>query len=397
VPPGATTLQVRVTAGSDDAEQAADGRVDNGSSDLEFVQDGSDVQTVGIRFASVAIPPGSTIQNAYLQLQVDEVTTAGTVTVTLFGQASNSAPTFAESDNNISSRPRTGRPVTWTIPAWTQSGVAGLAQRSPNLAAIIQDIINVGGWVSGRPIVLIITGTTGTRTAESFDGTSSGAPLLHVEFTPGTPAPTTTTTTIATPTTTVTTPTSTSTTSTTLPSGSTTLNIRVSVGADDAEENSSRKVDFKSSDLELVQDSNLQTVGIRFRNVTIPRNAHILEAYVQFQVDETGSTATNLLVQGELSPNSALFSTQTGNISGRTRTTASATWSAVPAWTQVGAAGAAQRTPDISAVIGEIVRQGTWNSNSPLSIIITGTGKRTAESYDGTSAGAPLLHVVWAP
>jgi hypothetical protein len=66
---------VRVSAGSDDAEQAPDGGVDNASSDLEFVQDGSDVQTVGIRFASVAIPPGATIVNAYLQLQVDEVTT----------------------------------------------------------------------------------------------------------------------------------------------------------------------------------------------------------------------------------------------------------------------------------------------------------------------------------
>src|SRR6185295_6507797 len=106
--------------------------------------------------------------------------------------------------------------------------------------------------------------------------------------TAGTPGPTTTTTTITTPSTT---------TSTTLPSGSTTLNIRVAAREDDAEESSSRKVGLTSSDLELVQDSNLQTVGIRFRNVTIPRNARILEAYVQFQVDETGSTATNLLVQ----------------------------------------------------------------------------------------------------
>jgi hypothetical protein len=146
LPPGSQSIQVRVSTGSDDAEQAPDGTVDNGNSDLELVVDGSDVQQVGLRFASVAIPPGATIVNAYVQFQVDEVTTAGTVAVTLAGQASNNAPTFAETDNNISSRTRTAHTVPWTIPGWTPIGAAGTAQRTPNIASIIQDIVNVGGW-----------------------------------------------------------------------------------------------------------------------------------------------------------------------------------------------------------------------------------------------------------
>ena len=130
-------------------------------------------------------------------------------------------------------------------------------------------------------------------------------------------------------------------------------------------------------DIELVDDGGLQTVGLRFRNVTIPRNATILSAYVQFQVDETNSAACNLVVRGELAPNSLVFTTATGNVSGRNRTVASAAWS--PAgWTSVGLADTAQRTTDLSSIVSEIVHQGTWNSGNALSLIVTGTGRRTA-------------------
>ena len=61
-----------------------------------------------------------------------------------------------------------------------------------------------------------------------------------------------------------------------------------------------------------------------------------------------------------------------------------------------GAAGADQQTADISAIIQEIVSRGGWKADNALSLIITGTGARTAEADHGTSA-APLLHVEWQP
>ena len=66
-----TTLEVRVAASSDDAEETASGRMSLTSSDLELVYDGSD-QTVGIRFNGVTIPQGASIRSAYVQFQVDE-------------------------------------------------------------------------------------------------------------------------------------------------------------------------------------------------------------------------------------------------------------------------------------------------------------------------------------
>jgi len=46
---------------------------------------------------------------------------------------------------------------------------------------VIQEIVDRGGWAGGNSLVIIISGT-GERVAESYDGASSAAPLLHVEY-----------------------------------------------------------------------------------------------------------------------------------------------------------------------------------------------------------------------
>ena len=53
-------------------------------------------------------------------------------------------------------------------------------QRTPNLAAVIQEIVNRPGW-SGNSLVLLISGS-GVRIAEAYDGDPDGGALLHVEF-----------------------------------------------------------------------------------------------------------------------------------------------------------------------------------------------------------------------
>ena len=174
-------------------------------------------------------------------------------------------------------------------------------------------------------------------------------------------------------------------------SGTTITEVRVAASSDDAEEESG-SISLSSSDLELVYDGGDQTVGMRFNGVEIPQGAAIVYAYVQFQVDETGSGETSLTIQGQDNDNATTFTYATGDISSRPRTTASVSWSPPP-WTTVGEAGLDQRTPDIGAVIQEIVNRSGWSSGNSLAIIITGTGERTAESYNGDQAGAALLHI----
>ncbi len=178
------------------------------------------------------------------------------------------------------------------------------------------------------------------------------------------------------------------------------VEVRVSVGSDDAEERPDKrmKVDLSSSDLELVYASGDQTVGMRFSGVEILQGTTIVNAYVQFQVDETSSEPTNLSIEGEAVDHAATFTASSGNISSRPRTTAAVSWPPPPSttiapWTTIGEAGPDQRTPDIASVIQEIVDRPGWSSGNSLVIIITGTGKRVAESFNGDPAGAPLLHV----
>jgi C1A family cysteine protease len=176
------------------------------------------------------------------------------------------------------------------------------------------------------------------------------------------------------------------------------IKVRVSASSDDAEEFPSGEMYLDSSDLELVydawQDRGNQTVGVRFNGVDIPQGAKILDAHVQFQVDEPNWEPTSLEIEGEDIDNAPSFLEADWNISSRARTDAQVSWSPEP-WTIVGEPGPAQRTADISSIIQELVDRPGWASGNSLAIIITGTGKRVAESYDGDKDGAPFLYVAY--
>jgi sugar lactone lactonase YvrE len=170
---------------------------------------------------------------------------------------------------------------------------------------------------------------------------------------------------------------------------------RISADNDDAEESGSGSMDLTSSDLELgTEGGSPQTVGMRFNNLNIPQGATIVEAYIQFTVDETDSGETSVVIRGEAADNAAEFSSTSNNITSRPQTAASVSWEP-PAWTTVGAAGEDQRTPDIAPIIQEIVNRSAWAQGNALVILVAGTGERTAESYNGSSPDAPLLHVVY--
>jgi hypothetical protein len=74
--------------------------------------------------------------------------------------------------------------VSWNPADWNSVGAAGPDQRTTDIKDLVQHLVNNPGWVNGNAGVFLITGT-GKRVAESADGTASGAPLLHVEFSPG--------------------------------------------------------------------------------------------------------------------------------------------------------------------------------------------------------------------
>jgi hypothetical protein len=180
IPAGQNSINIRVSNGKNDAEESSKGKMYINSSDLELIYDGS-AQVVGIRFVGVNIPAGSTITNAYIQFKVDEASSQA-IRLNIYGEASLNAGVFTTQKHNISLRPRTQSVITWSPPAWTTVGLMSTDQVTPNLAPIIQEIISQPGWMSGNSVVIIITGNTGKRVAEAFEGDPTGASLLHIEF-----------------------------------------------------------------------------------------------------------------------------------------------------------------------------------------------------------------------
>ena len=135
-------------------------------------------------------------------------------------------------------------------------------------------------------------------------------------------------------------------------------------------------------------------MAVRFTNLPIPRGAPILSAWIQFQTDEASTAPAALTIHAEASDAAAPFTTLRSSLGARPRTTASVAWNPAP-WLRVRDSGAAQRTPDLSPLVQEIVSRGGWSNTNPLVFFFSGSGARVAEAFEGTATGAPLLHIVF--
>ncbi len=190
----------RIISTNDDAEEnKVSHDVDNDSYDMDLCFDaGATRQFVGLRFTSVSIPPNAVIEKAFLQFTA-KVAACGATDIHIYGQDADDAPTFVEGTNNqnISARPPTDATADWSLSAgfgdcW-KLGASNLAQRSPDLSNIVQEIVQRPVWASGNDLVLVLENddTENRRQAYSYSGCglfeSEGrrmSPKLIVEYSP---------------------------------------------------------------------------------------------------------------------------------------------------------------------------------------------------------------------
>lgn len=133
-----------------------------------------------------------------------------------------------------------------------------------------------------------------------------------------------------------------------------------------------------SSDLELGEDAGKpRLTGLRYTNFNLPSNVSVTDATIQFTADEVSNTMANLTIKGELTGNATPYSSANFNVSSRVTTSSSVNWQPQQ-WVNIGAAGLAQKTPDISNIIAEIINNPAFVSGNAISFIISGTGTRTA-------------------
>lgn len=172
--------------------------------------------------------------------------------------------------------------------------------------------------------------------------------------------------------------------------------------SDDAQEGggtSGTFVDVDSPDNELgntggANPANVLT-GLRFGDLPIPKGSEIVSAKIQFKADEGGNDAAAFRIWGEATDNAGTYLKAAGNITARTKTAASVPWSP-PAWNAPaqpngGESGPGQLTPDLKTILQEIVNRPGWAKGNAAAFMISGTGRRTAESKDGLTP--PVLMV----
>ena len=178
--------------------------------------------------------------------------------------------------------------------------------------------------------------------------------------------------------------------------GTITISAKVASGSDDAEEKVNGSVSLNSTDLEMVMENTMQTVGVRFTNLSIPENITIVSAYIQFTTDEAvNQNPSTLTIYGEANANPSTFVKETTNITSRAKTTAYANWEPEE-WNQVGTQSGLQRTADLSLIIQELIEQPDYLPGNPIAFLIEGTGRRVAESYNGSVDNAPELVITYS-
>ena len=168
-----------------------------------------------------------------------------------------------------------------------------------------------------------------------------------------------------------------------------TVERRVAHNDDDAEEKDDEKMELNRDKLEL---GNVRYVGVRFLNVSIPKGVTITRAYVEFKAHDDDDKYVDLTIRGEAGADATRFGPADRDISDRPLTAVSLPWSDIPAWKK----DSYYQTPDLAAVIQEIISHPGWSSGNALAILFRSpdvSEKRRAYAHDTTPGDAPLLHV----
>jgi len=171
-------IDVLVSAASDDAsESGKSGKVKLGGKSLKL---GKGV--VGFRFANAGLPADATIQSAFVEFVLEKpYAKAGSFEIR--GEESGSAGAFQTEPFDVSERAETSASVVWSIPAAPSGDKGLLAARTPDLAPVLQELVNGAGWGTGSAVVLVFGGE-GSLAVPAFEGEPPTHARLHIVLAP---------------------------------------------------------------------------------------------------------------------------------------------------------------------------------------------------------------------
>lgn len=338
----------------------------------------------GLRFANLEIPQGVTIDSARIDFTAADNDT-GAPSFQIEVEAADDAAVFSATPFSTA-RTYSATSVPWTtilgvdpLTDWTTDTVYS----TPDISALVQDVVNRGGWCGGNAMLFNIekTGVVAEkRTAHSFEGDTSKAPVLHVTYSGTRHASA----------------------ATGSPDFCTTSTIvrNISASTDDAEEDANGAMDLGSSDLEMFDETTLQQIGLRFQDIPIAKDATITSAKLVFTVDETNSGAMTVNIHGEATDDAETFKSggngtdDISNTTTRPRTTATVAWSP-PDFATINAK---HEVTGLEGIIQELVNRSGWVPGNDIAFLLSGISgnKRVAKTYDiDNSANAPVLEITF--
>jgi len=181
-----------ISVSYDDGEYENDSidKLDDDDLDMGWEGDDLNIMTSFTRFQNVTIPQGETINSAILTVYAHEDESDEAI-ITVYGEAIDDSPAFEE-DEALADRTYTTASVDWTC---SENWTMWEPYDSPDLAAIIQEIVNRPEWQSGNSLTLFMQGVDqganlldNARDFESFenieDPEDGGDGLHHPERVP---------------------------------------------------------------------------------------------------------------------------------------------------------------------------------------------------------------------
>ena len=178
------TLEVQVNRSTDDAYCPRWGATQLLTDDWLSIGQ----HLAGMRFNGITIPPGSTIKRASLKICASAEGLQAELDGLIKGEATDNAATFGANSHLISQLTTTMASTAWKW-AQDQPWSANEWYESPDISAVVQEIVNRPGWASNNSMVILYpmdqsTFTTEERGFWSFDGDPAKAAKLVITYQP---------------------------------------------------------------------------------------------------------------------------------------------------------------------------------------------------------------------
>ncbi|MDP5031477.1 PilC/PilY family type IV pilus protein [Paraglaciecola sp.] len=347
-----------ISQGSDDAFEISSS-VTVGANTLKLSESTTPV-TVGIRYQNLNIPRGATITSAFVRFTSNNYNVASTE-FTISGELVGNASEFSNTASNITSRAKTANSVLWnTDNDWP---VSNETISTPDITSIIQEIVDQSTWCGGNALSLLIEGvgssSSSARQAKAYEEGSGLSPQLVITYD--------------------------DTTATGCVKGGYTY--QVSSQRYNAEERSNG-YESTGSELGFSSGSN-DYVGVIFRNVALPRNAAISNAYLEFTAYQTSSSSyASMNIYGANVNDVGNFNNYDRYELRNIAKTAAVNWADIPRWYR----NYTYQSPAVTNIVQQIVNRSGWNAGNEMMFIMADfNGTRGAYSYNGQPSGAVKL------